>query len=160
MNPYHIFSRRVRKTLQIGMGIPYLHTTIRCGTRKRSSGATLETYSIYFALKHVHIMVKAALKFSMRKGPLAFVIRTNSPYELGGYGAHNPDLEWPHDNKLHSLEIEYLALNACNSRFENLDLCAICTLLTSHRFSNIRSPKLDAPTCSKIASLEVTASGS
>jgi hypothetical protein len=38
------------------------------------------------------------------------VIRTKSPYALDEYGPHDPDLEWPHDNKLHFLKIEYLGL--------------------------------------------------
>ncbi|KAH5272034.1 hypothetical protein HBI71_047410 [Parastagonospora nodorum] len=90
------------------------------------------------SVEHVHLMVKAALGNPLRKAPLTHRIKTLHPYAFA-YGYD--DQQWPKNNKLHHVDIQYIGLNRSEDH-DMGDYQLFRDPSTTHHFSNMRTLRL------------------
>ncbi|KAH4074391.1 hypothetical protein HBH98_076150 [Parastagonospora nodorum] len=90
------------------------------------------------SVEHVHLMVNAALENPLRKAPLTHRIKNLHPYAFA-YGYD--DQQWPKNNKLHHIDIQYIGLNRSEDH-DMGDYQLFSDPGTIHRFTNMRTLRL------------------
>lgn len=90
-------------------------------------------------VEHVHRMVKAALENRLRKAPLTLRIKTIHSHAFTDDPA---EPQWPENNKLHHVDIQYVGLNKSRDYDSISDIKFLSDPSTTHRFTNIRTLRL------------------